>query len=126
MKTIPEIVSTIKAHLLKQMTIAVKNGACQYHTEDGLMCAVGCLITPKCYSFDIENRTIAGAIGRKTRHHQRPGDKSLFEALTCSEIDMDSIVVRNCLIEAQNIHDNYSPKDWPVLLADFQEKYANA
>lgn len=63
---IREVSERVRDHLTKQNAQALENTAprgCRYHSRDGKMCAVGCLIDAKHYSWDFEGATIAdGAV----------------------------------------------------------------
>lgn len=48
----------IVEHLTKQKSRAADDGGCRYRTEDGKMCAVGCLIPDALYSPEIEGVSV--------------------------------------------------------------------
>jgi len=51
MKTLVQISEKIRDHLTAQKARSLSdNGLCRYRGENGLMCAVGCLITDEVYS----------------------------------------------------------------------------
>lgn len=54
MKSKQEIFDTVVNHLHKQGKPAEVGNTCRYRTEDGLMCAVGCLIPDDKYKPEME------------------------------------------------------------------------
>jgi len=61
-----EIFSIVKEHLLKQNAKAInKYETCQYRTEQGLKCAVGCLILDEEYIEDMENMPVRSLKAKK-------------------------------------------------------------
>lgn len=54
-----EIFDQVARHLLTQNERAISsNGNCQYHSKDGLKCAVGALIPDNLYNQAFENRKV--------------------------------------------------------------------
>lgn len=53
-----EIFDKVVHHLFKQGKPATDLGACRYRTQDGLSCAVGCLIPNELYSVEIEHKSV--------------------------------------------------------------------
>lgn len=54
--SLQDIFDQVVTHLLKQNKQALApNGACKYHTDSGLKCAVGCLISDDEYYPDMDN-----------------------------------------------------------------------
>ena len=79
------------AHLRKQGRKAQENGTCRYRTKNGLMCAVGCLLTDDEYKRGME--------GMGVEHMQR-----LYGVLQ----DLDPPL----LAEMQDTHDAYDLTEW--------------
>jgi hypothetical protein len=62
---ISQVSGYIADHLLKQGRQAVdKNGACQYRSDNGCMCAVGVLIDPEKYVPDLEGVSLSSTAVR--------------------------------------------------------------
>lgn len=53
-----DIFDKVTEHLLTQNQRASNGVLCQYRTENGLKCAVGCLIPDEQYSYELEYRPI--------------------------------------------------------------------
>lgn len=90
------------AHLRKQGQKAHENGACRYRTKDGLMCAVGCLLTDEEYKRGMEGMCVDALL-------------PAYEVLQ----DLDPHV----LAEMQDTHDAYDPTDWEARFADTATRY---
>ena len=59
MRTYQDIFTTVYNHLIKQGVRAVDKGdACVYRAENGMKCAIGCLITDAAYDMEIEARDL--------------------------------------------------------------------
>lgn len=58
MLTAQEIFNTVATHLLTQRRKSVVAGSCKYRTDEGLKCAVGCLITDEEYDPRMEGNSI--------------------------------------------------------------------
>jgi len=57
-----EIYTKVRKHLLTQKERAAENGySCRYRTEEGLTCAVGCLIPEELYTGNIEGASAPDA-----------------------------------------------------------------
>lgn len=109
MLTQQEIFNTVKTHLLTQMVKARNGmGLCVYRTEDGLKCAVGCLMSDEFYAKygqDLEQSSVSAF----TLEH--------FDALKIKERDQE------LLRRLQTVHDAYSPAEWPNQLRLVADKY---
>jgi len=90
------------AHLRKQGRKSEHRGACRYRTKDGLMCAVGCLLTDEEYKRGME--------GMGVEHMQHR-----YEVLQ----DLDPPF----LAEMQDTHDAYDPTDWEARFASTAVTY---
>ena len=92
--TLLQISEKIRDHLIKQKARSVQGGTCAYRCEaDGLMCAVGCLITDSAYNTNFEQR------GSSYHAVQEALSKSLK-----LELDVDS---RDVMKFWQNYHDTW-------------------
>ncbi len=111
-----EIIDKVTEHLLNQNKKSIstysmvqdENGqpvpGCLYRGEDGLKCAIGCLIKDDEYSFDIEGYTVL----------ELYESKRLFKRLA-PYVEL--------LLDLQSIHDDYEPSEWPRLLKKLREAY---
>jgi hypothetical protein len=89
------------------------NGDCVYHSKDGTMCAVGCLIPDEYYSATLENRCL--------------GDRVLYEALEKSLDTTHELMFKqrtlSMLRTLQRVHDSFSVSDWKVTLKKTAEDF---
>lgn len=97
-----ETFDTVVNHLRKQNKRALKfdNGyeaGCMYRSEDGLMCAVGCLIKDEDYNPKFEGQSVL-TVG---------GNPTIVGELLAS-YGHDLILCRSL----QYIHDNSAPENW--------------
>lgn len=110
--TAQDIFDMVAQHLLTQNKQAQDEvGDCQYRTDDGLMCAVGCLINEDEYSPQYE--------GCSCDH------EDVIEAVERSlgiEISVEGHVY-NLLERLQQVHDNWKPEDWRELLASVASEH---
>ena len=53
-----EIFTKVKNHLLTQNRRALQRLVCRYRTDEGLKCAIGCLIPDDVYTRNIEHKTV--------------------------------------------------------------------
>ena len=53
-----EIFNKVEKHLLKQNKRSIRVGSCKYRTDEGLSCAVGCLMTDDMYSHTFEGESV--------------------------------------------------------------------
>jgi hypothetical protein len=90
-----KIFNKVATHLLTQNEKSVNElGKCMYRSDDGLKCAIGCLIPKKYYEEGMEDRDIEfiftnypDALGKYYRH-----------------LDL--------LEELQHVHDYFEPDEW--------------
>jgi hypothetical protein len=102
------IFNRVAKHLLAQNKQAKNNidhGLCAYRTEDGLACAVGCLIPKRDYSPQME----CGGVNSLIWEQQKRGYK----------IPKYFSKYKSFLIDLQLIHDGEEPKNWRQCLEDF-------
>lgn len=90
------------AHLRKQGKPAHEDGSCRYRTKDGLMCAVGCLITDAEYERGMEGRGVEAIM-------------AAYEVLQ----DLDPPL----LAEMQDTHDAWGTTVWEACFADTAARY---
>lgn len=90
------------AHLRKQGQKAQENGACRYRTKNGLMCAVGCLLTDEEYRPGME--------GKGVEHMQH-----LYGVFPKLSVGL--------LAEMQDTHDAYAPSHWEERFASTATRY---
>lgn len=89
----------VAIHLRKQGKAATVGAGCMYRTDEGLKCAVGCLIPDELYDARIEG--VAFKIGSK--FPDNPGNEIV--ALLMSLTGVSTREERNFLAELQVAHD---------------------
>lgn len=108
--TTQEIFDTVVTHLLTQRKKAINDmGKCVYRTDEGLKCAVGCLITDECYSPEIEGWGIWYL--------------DVTEALECSGIPVTIKTNETLLVDLQYVHDHEHVGLWKQGLLNVASKY---
>ena len=110
--SVNEIFYKVQKHLLKQNKKALDRvGSCQYRTDSGLSCAVGCLIPDQIYAvLDIEGRGVC----------------DLSSDVLTPIIGVHYAKARrklDLLGGLQNIHDAYQPSAWPEELAKIKHDF---
>ena len=98
-----EIFDKVVTHLLTQNEQSLKDGQCYYRTEEGLSCAVGCLIPDKLYNSDIEGIGLTPPYASLIN--------GLGPVLKEAGIGKDSYVLLDRL---QELHDCNEPSTWMV------------
>lgn len=107
-----EIFNRVARHLLTQNARASQGeaGDCMYRTDDGLKCAVGCLITDDAYSLELENLLVSRAPVR--------------EALEASGIVVEpNGPTHKILSDLQRVHDTVGTSNWPEELRSIATHY---
>lgn len=103
-----QIFDKTASHLLKQGTQSVleDSDTCAYRGQDGLMCAVGCLINEDAYNWSLEGTAIDDSpnVQRALRH-------------SGIEFDTDGQVML-LLTRLQAIHDTKEESDWAASLGE--------
>lgn len=89
-----EIFDKVAKHLLTQNARSEDGESCLYRSEDGLMCAVGCLIKDEHYSVALENQSVS--------------HESVNHALNLSGVETDSVTTE-MLEDLQTLHDGIHP-----------------
>ena len=107
-----QIFDKTASHLLKQGTQAVleDSDTCAYRGQDGLMCAVGCLINEDAYNWCLEGTSIddSPSVQRALRH-------------SGIEFDTDGQVML-LLTRLQDIHDTKEESDWASSLGELADE----
>lgn len=112
-----QVFDKVALHLLKQNARSLAKeasggaaqGDCAYRGENGLMCAVGCLIPDDLYDPETEGTTASNIIACDVRL------QVLFEPEVASYFFLDKL---------QNIHDVEPVQDWYFHLRDFAIKHS--
>ncbi len=104
-----KIFNTVKNHLLRQNKRSVNwtGDVCAYRGDNGLKCAVGCLISNKAYHKELEGQIVT--------------EKWVKFALIESGIPADDDEVLSMLGKLQRIHDTVQIYNWPGVLKDLEE-----
>lgn len=103
--SLQSIYNTVRAHLLKQNAKAVDTtGACRYRTDNGLSCAIGCLIPDELYKPEMEGFSVDEL------------DSDVLEKL-----GLDKFI--DALYDLQKIHDVKFVSAWETELNNFAAKY---
>jgi hypothetical protein len=106
--TINDVFDKVVEHMLKQNQRAVdKDNRCMYKTEDGLKCAVGCLINDTNYSTTLEHQSI----------------RSIEAALKLSGVPVESSRVLRLLEDLQEVHDHTDPNMWYFALKGVAQQH---
>ena len=101
----------VQRHLLKQNERAEWGGTCQYRTDSGLSCAVGCLLTDEMYDPKMEGNNI----------FQKTVADALTPILGVRWIQVGKKM--DLLRRLQKIHDGCDPDYWPEMLLELKEEY---
>ena len=104
MLTHAEIFYKVSDHLSKQNTKSGIDGYCRYRGNNGLKCAIGCLIDEDEYESGMEGDSIG----------------FLFNTYTFRNFDSS---YENILGDLQTIHDKTSVKEWPCGLETVRQRY---
>ena len=112
--TLQSIFTRVSEHLLAQNAKAVASDgvSCAYRGEDGLKCAVGCLITDEFYKDSLEGVSISNS------------DAVLYAVIDSLGFSRKEIglkgaaALRRVLYGLQQIHDGSEPDKWPARLAE--------
>jgi hypothetical protein len=108
-----ELFDKVASHLLKQNKRAATydgRGACRYRTDDGLMCAAGCLIPDELYDKvgmeGLAVHSMLRATPALCSHLGLPSEPS--ELMNDERLEL--------LTALQGIHDGCEPEYWPYRL----------
>jgi hypothetical protein len=111
MRTSQQLFDKVVKHLRKQgkkSLLGDGGSGCAYHADDGLRCAVGCLITNKAYKEEIEGLSISAVIQKKILPNDLNSDLAANEEL---------------LSRLQSIHDRHDMSDWEIAFKEAAEDY---
>lgn len=118
-----QLFDKVATHLLAQKAPAMSCGGCMYRGDDGMMCAVGCLIDDKAYSPRLEGLSLSDKGGGSAEVIVDAVRRSIGRDLDHDEIAM--------LRELQQLHDNaggVAPTgdvdQWPEGLRKIATRYA--
>lgn len=103
-----QILDKVSLHLLTQNSTAAVNGSCRCRTKSGKSCAVGCLITNKLYTKEIEGTTVYD------------NQDILSNILKKSGIRRASFPL---LEHLQGIHDGHYVKNWKSDLLETAKQF---
>src|ERR1700741_935723 len=100
------IFDKVFSHLLKQnaRSTAVGGGSCCYRSYQGLMCAVGCLISDSEYCSEMEGESATMLLENFPQVQHLAPHVNLLQAL-------------------QRVHDCNEPRDWPEALRWVAQKF---
>lgn len=115
-----EIFDKVKEHLLTQnaQSLGAVNEfgdpVCQYRSDDGKMCAVGCLIPDNLYRIELEGRNVT--------------DDTILAVLNdagiLSEKDIYRYSQKNMMLsDLQVLHDHTNVENWPEGLDVIEYRY---
>jgi hypothetical protein len=107
-----EVFDKVKEHLLAQGRRAQASGAglnCAYRNEEGLKCAVGCLIADEHYGSFLEGRALVGG-----------ASCVVAAALRKSGAQEDAFPM---LIRLQQLHDNQLVETWGSELETIEKEF---
>jgi hypothetical protein len=96
-----EIFNKVEKHLLEQNAKSIREGDnCQYRSDEGLSCAVGCLMTDDMYDYSLEGESVRS--------------EEVREALTpiVGVNEKKRKLKLNLLYQLQNIHDDTEVAQW--------------
>jgi hypothetical protein len=103
------IFDKVAAHLLQQRRRSISDGSCMYRGAAGLRCAIGCLISNKAYSIDLE--------GSPAR------EMAVMSAVRKSGFAVSARDDGELLGDLQDVHDEQTPKRWPGALRRVASKH---
>ena len=110
--SVREIFYKVEKHLLKQNEKSMDSGSwCMYRSDNGLSCAVGCLMTDDIYRPSFEGESVR--------------DSSIMEALTpIVGVNEDKRELKLYLLrELQVVHDESQPTCWASNLAKIKHEF---
>lgn len=115
-RPIQEIFDFAAAHMLRQnQRAAGLHGRCEYLTENGLQCAVGCLIDPSEFMQDMNRFDLANFLA--TFYPE------IYSAARYANTD-DAVAEKVDLLELlQRVHDHTEPSYWRSELRDVARKF---
>lgn len=107
-----EIFEKVRDHLLKQNALSKDefDGRCLYRSENGLKCAIGCLISDEDYRDSFEGKNIRGI------------HEIIINKILPSDLDGENGIV--FLQKLQNIHDLAPIGAWEKNLNELAEEWS--
>jgi hypothetical protein len=110
--SIKQIINKVGNHLLKQNAKSIdSDNACRYRGDNGMSCAIGCLLPDEMYDPLIEGKGVVSDILKaRLKHVVGVKNSSRIQKLTL-------------LGELQNLHDMYFVEHWPEELAKLKIEY---
>lgn len=126
-----EVFERVRDHLLSQGRRAEDAFRCRYRTEEGLRCAVGCLIGADDYSPAIEAAGVselepAGDRWVPSQYlsaFRRKQAEPLALALNGSGVTATRETL-GLLLQLQLLHDRHDPAEWATALGDMERGLA--
>ena len=108
--TAQQVLDTVVQHLLTQNAKALNDeGYCQFHTDSGRKCAVGCLIPDDRYTPDIENACIIV-------HGERESANVVALHELLDELGLGESGTLQLLRDLQDVHDDEQVSQWKMEL----------
>lgn len=115
----------VRAHMLSQGEPAKEGDNCKFFAENGMKCAVGCLLTQEAYNdyhiYDIYDAASSELKCWEKEWGPKPEQSPQFAAVEASLGITLSPGDVHMLLNLQDIHDSADPDDWEQLLDE--EKY---
>ena len=110
--SIKQIINKVENHLLKQNAKSLNSEAnCRYRGDNGMSCAIGCLLPDEIYDPLIEGKGVLSDILKARLTHvvgvQNTAKNKKLELLG----------------ELQDVHDMYFVEHWPEELAKLRIEY---
>lgn len=102
-----EVFDRVRTHLLSQGRKSERRGLCAYRGQDGLRCAIGCLIDDEHYDRLLENLSIS--------------DPNVRLAVQRSGIPLEGQPDLDLLSRLQHVHDAHHPEHWAAELTKVEE-----
>ena len=108
-----EVFDRVADHLLSQGKRSTDRNGCLYRTEDGLRCAVGCLISDEYYSELLERHDV----------HEGVVARAVAASLPSWDHDFDEVHSKSkkMLELLQSLHDSMSIEYWEVAIETYRD-----
>lgn len=111
-----EIFDQVARHLLTQKELSLNQDSnCMYRGDNGMMCAVGCLIPDELYTEDIENKVASSDVvvdllrSAGVIEYEEGDDRHIDEIKFLSKL--------------QTVHDSSAPYNWLSCLWSLARKH---
>lgn len=116
-----EIYTKVRNHLLHQGRQAKEAGMCKYRTDEGLTCAVGCLIPESMYNPEIEDVSAGMVVWVGLRYRANNRGQAILKGI------FDSLGIQKesapLLRSLQGLHDQHPPSEWEIRLDNLAKDY---